>query len=74
MKEETLFSENELEQMGEFLNSLGHTLPENKMEQIWNWYKTITNSTEPKPCSCQSAAKLWIHAIDSIKTWYNGNK
>jgi hypothetical protein len=74
MKQQTLFDENEFKEIGEFLDSLGHHLPEHKMEQIWNWYKAITKSTEPKPCSCQSAAKLWIHAIDSIKNWYNGNK
>ncbi len=64
-----MFNEEELTEMKEVMTSLGHYLPENRMSQIWNWYKTITNSNEPQPCSCKSSAGLWVKAVDVVRNY-----
>jgi hypothetical protein len=64
-----LFEEAELKEIKKFLNELGNHLPYNRLDSVWNWYKTISNSKEPKPCSCQSSAGLWVRYIDTISNW-----
>jgi hypothetical protein len=64
-----IFSETELETVKETMNSLGNYLPENKMHVIWTWYLQITGTNEPKPCNCQSAAGLWVKAVNTINEY-----
>lgn len=64
-----MFEEKELEELKEFMDSLGANLPENKMGMVWNAYKKIAKSQEAQPCSCQSAARLWINALNVIKNY-----
>jgi len=42
-------------------------LPENLLPYIWDNYKLLSGSTENRPCSCGSAAKHWIKAVNVIK-------
>ena len=35
----------------------GLTSNEDELNHVWNSYKTITGSTERRPCGCASAAK-----------------
>ena len=48
-------------------------IPEDKMAVIWDWYLRINAVQEPKPCGCQSAAGLWIKALDSVRKFISEN-
>lgn len=65
-----IFTKDEIKEINEFLKSLGSYLPYDKLDTVWGWWKTINpTSKEPKPCSCQSAGKLWVRYINDIKEW-----
>ena len=63
------YTSEEYEELKGFITTLGMNLPEDKMTYVWYNYRRITNSTEPQPCGCQSAAGLWIKAIDTIRNY-----
>jgi len=47
----------------------GLTSNEDELNHVWNSYKTITGSTERRPCGCASAAKHWQKALDAIDNY-----
>ncbi len=47
-------------------------IPKEMMDDVWNAYKQITNSKEPRPCSCKSSGQLWLKAINVIKEYVKG--
>jgi len=46
-------------------------LPESLLPYIWDNYKLISGSQEPRPCSCGSAANHWIKAVKVIRDFIN---
>lgn len=64
-----MLNDDEVKELREFLAGLGAYLPENKMSYVWSLYKKVANSNEPQPCSCQSAAKLWVKALDTVRNY-----
>lgn len=63
------FTEEELNQVRETMDTIGVYLPEHLMPKIWGWYRQISGSKEPQPCSCKSAAGLWVKAVDVIRNY-----
>jgi hypothetical protein len=73
-----MFTEEELTEMKAVMDSLGNYLPDSQMSNVWNWYKRITNSKEPQPCSCKSSSGLWVKAVTAVRHYItelnNGNE
>jgi hypothetical protein len=70
---QTKFTEEEFIEMKEILSQITTRIPEDKMGYIWDRHLRITETQEPRPCSCQSAAGLWIKAIDTIRKYISDN-
>ena len=49
------------------LDTITTHIPNDKMGWVWNNYLKITNTREPQPCSCGSAAGHWRRAVDGIR-------
>jgi hypothetical protein len=67
------FTSEEFLEMKQILSQITTRIPEDKMPYIWDKYLRITGTQEPKPCGCQSAAGLWIKAIDTIRKYISDN-
>jgi hypothetical protein len=67
------FAEFQFEEMKQVSSQITTRIPEDKMAQIWDWYLRINSLQEPKPCGCQSAAGLWIKALDSVRKFIAEN-
>ena len=61
----------EFSTLRELLSTIGHNLPEAHLPYIWETYLKLTSTSEPRPCSCQSAAPHWIRAISHLRDWTN---
>ena len=53
------------------LDTITTHIPNDKMGWVWNNYLKITNTREPQPCSCGSAAGHWRRAVDGIRDFVN---
>ena len=53
------------------LDTITTHIPNDKMGWVWNNYLKITNTKEPQPCSCGSAAGHWRRAVDGIRDFVN---
>ena len=62
-------SSEEFTNLNEILQSIGHNLPDDKLPYIWDNYNGLRGVSEARPCSCQSAAALWIRAIAYLRDW-----
>ena len=67
-----LYTDSEIKEMRDFLNSITTHIPEDKAGYVWNSYKKINNTNENQPCTCGSAAQHWRKAIDSMKNYIKG--
>jgi len=63
------YTEMEYNELKAIVDSITTHIPNDKMNFIWNNYKTITGSREATPCSCGSAAGHWRRAVDEIKNF-----
>ena len=61
------YTEMEFNEVKEVLANITTHIPSDKMSWIWNNYKKVTNSTEPQPCSCGSAAGHWKRAVETLR-------
>jgi hypothetical protein len=55
-------------------NEIGAYIPENRMNYIWAMYVTVAGVHEPQPCGCQSAAGLWVKAVNTLNEWVKARK
>ena len=67
------FPQYEFDEMKKVTSEITTRIPEDKMAPIWDWYLRINVLQEPKPCGCQSAAGLWIKALDSVRKFISEN-
>ena len=68
--EQTKFSIEDYQKLKDNIKEVKDYLPENLLPYIWDNYRIISgNIEEPRPCSCGSAAGLWIKAVDTIKNY-----
>lgn len=62
-------TEDEFTELKGFLDNLGHNLPTDKTNYVWNNYNAIRRMSEKQPCNCGSAASMWKRAIDELREW-----
>ena len=67
------YTEEEFQEIKTKINSITNMIPESMSQWIWNTYKDISGSREPRPCSCGSAAQLWRKATETIRTFVRDN-
>lgn len=66
---ESLYSEEELKQLRETIDSIGSYLPTDKTSYIWSNYVKINGKNEAQPCTCKSSGRLWAKAIETIRDY-----
>ena len=64
-----IFTPEEWTNLKNVMSSIHHHIPENHMGSIWNWFQKIGKHNRPRPCSCQSSAKYWIEAVNTINNF-----
>lgn len=63
----------EFVKLGLELEKITTRIPDNMMPYIWDTYLKVSGTQENRPCGCQSAAGLWIKAIDTLRNFVNSN-
>lgn len=64
-----IFTPSEWTHLKEVMSSIHHHIPEQHMHLVWNSYQKIGKHNRPQPCSCQSSAKYWIEAVNTINNF-----
>jgi hypothetical protein len=59
----------EYKKLKETMAGIGVNLPEHLLPYIWDTYNRLRSKSEPRPCSCQSAAPHWIGAVNYLNNW-----
>lgn len=67
-------TEEEYNELKEFIDSIGGYLPDNKATYTWQMFLRLSNHTEPQPCTCASSGKHWARAVDFLRNWINERK
>ena len=62
-------TEQEFNEMSEFILNLGAYLPDNKASWVWSTFNKLRDENETQPCTCASSAGHWRRAVDFIHTW-----
>ena len=63
------FTHEEWYNLVEKVRGISDRIPEHEMGLIWNAFQRIEGVNTPQPCSCPSAAKYWIEAINVIRNY-----
>jgi hypothetical protein len=63
----------EFQKLGLEMEKITTRIPDSMMPYVWDMYLRVTGTQEPRPCGCQSAAGLWIRAIDTLKKFVTDN-
>lgn len=62
-------TEQEYNEMAEFILNLGAYLPDNKASWVWATFNKLRGENENQPCTCASSARHWKRAVDYIFNW-----
>jgi hypothetical protein len=66
MSYQEIFNPEEWTELKDTMNAIRDRIPENQMNRVWNAYQRISKDNSNMPCSCQSAARYWINAVNVI--------
>lgn len=66
-----MYTEQEYNELKEFILGVKDWIPDNKLTYIWQNYLKINGHQEPQPCGCKSSASLWAKAVNRIKEYVN---
>lgn len=69
MNYQEIFTPLEWQELKNVMSSIHHRIPESQMGNVWNWYQRIEKTNSPQPCSCQSSAKYWVAAVNTINNF-----
>ena len=61
------YTQMEFNELKTVLESITTHIPNDKMGWVWSNYLKVTNTREPQPCSCGSAAGHWRRAVEGLK-------
>ena len=66
-----IYTEEELKELKEVMEEVNKSafLPESQLSYIWSNHVLISGTKERMPCSCNSAAKHWKKAINTINEY-----
>ena len=62
-------TEQEFNEMSDFILNLGAYLPDNKASWVWSTFNKLRDENETQPCMCGSSAGHWKRAVDHIHRW-----
>lgn len=62
-------TEQEYNEMADFILNLGAYLPDNKAGWVWATFNKLRDINETQPCTCSSSAGHWRRAVDYIFNW-----
>jgi hypothetical protein len=65
------YTQMEFNELKTILESISTHIPNDKMGWVWSNYLKVTNTREPQPCSCGSAAGHWRRAVDGLRDFVN---
>jgi hypothetical protein len=66
-------TEEQKQELKEFLSTLGAYLPDNKAPYVWDLFNHLRGENEPRPCTCASSGAHWKRAIDFLYDWIKHN-
>lgn len=66
---QTKFTEEEYQQMKEFLSTIRDHMPEDKAVYVWDTYQKISGDTSNRPCTCGSAGAHWGRAVSTMREY-----
>jgi hypothetical protein len=62
-------TDEELNQLKEFLSSIKDYLPEDKTVYVWDLFNRLRGENENRPCNCGSAGAHWGRAIKFLRDY-----
>jgi hypothetical protein len=62
-------TEQEYNELSQFILSLGAYLPDNKATYVWSTFNKVRDANETQPCTCGSSGKHWKRAVDHLINW-----
>ena len=65
------YTQMEFNEMKAILDTITTHIPNDKMGWVWSNYLKVTNTREPQPCSCGSAAGHWKRAVEGLRDFAN---
>ena len=68
-----LYTKSELDTLKQTADSIVNHIPTELTDWVWSNYKKISGSLEGKPCSCSSAAGLWLKGVNTIRDYIKQN-
>ena len=69
MNYQDIFTPEEWTHLKNVMSSIHHHIPEQHMGPVWNWYQRINKTNIIQPCACQSSAKYWVEAVNTINNF-----
>ena len=63
------YTEDEYNELKSVMKDIVTHIPNDRMGWIWGNHNNILSTNEPRPCSCGSAAGLWIKAAGTIRNF-----
>ncbi len=66
---ENKFTTEEYNEIVSVMSTITHFIPEHLMGRVWGWYRIIGGHNNNQPCSCQSSAKYWVEAVNTIQNY-----
>lgn len=66
---QTIFTQEEYTNLKNVMSTITHHIPENQMGLVWNSYQRIAKVNTVQPCSCPSAARYWVEAVNTINNF-----
>lgn len=73
MSNQQIFTPEEWSNLKDVMSSIHHNIPEHLMGVVWNAFQRINKINAPQPCSCQSSAKYWVEAVNTINNFIKEN-
>lgn len=63
------FNQEEIQEIRDNMSKISTHIPTNLTSWVWDTYRKISGSNEPKPCTCPSSGKLWKKSVDTINSF-----
>lgn len=63
------YTQAEYVELKSIMDTISSHIPNDKMDWVWGNHNRILSTNEPRPCSCGSAAGLWIKAAGTIRNF-----
>jgi uncharacterized protein YchJ len=57
------------QKVNQIVSEVSTNIPPNYINAVWHYHNAILGTNERKPCTCSSAAKHWIRAMETLRNY-----